>query len=85
MSQLNQIISSLKKEIQLLKREVSTEELKKSYFFDKKKLSFKQAINKKIANSEPAVIAEFKRCSPSKGNINVKADIFNITKVSLKL
>ena len=71
MNILERIVAAKKTETETRKKICPVNELERSAFFDKQVLSFFDSLNKK----EPAVIAEFKRKSPSKGIINNNADV----------
>ena len=65
MTILDEINANKFKEIELAKAKVSIDELQSSALFDRKCISFRDAILNKSG-----IIAEFKRKSPSKGTIN---------------
>ncbi len=81
MNILDKIIAHKKKEIAQLKTEVSVEKLVKSPNFNRTPISLKKALT--VKNST-GIIAEFKRQSPSKGIINDKADVIDVTQGYLK-
>jgi indole-3-glycerol phosphate synthase len=76
MNILDKIIAHKKKEIAQLKSEVSIQKLVKSPNFNRKPISLKKALT--IKNST-GIIAEFKRQSPSKGVINDKVEVVDVT------
>lgn len=76
MSILDEIILYKKQEVQWKKQQMSLDELKKSAYFQRSTFSLIEAIERKRG---VAVIAEFKRKSPSKGIINDRADVVNTT------
>jgi indole-3-glycerol phosphate synthase len=76
MTILDQIIENKKTEVARAKEKVTIEELKSSIYFDKKSLSLKSAL---IADNSTGIISEYKRKSPSKGDINVGAGIAETT------
>jgi indole-3-glycerol phosphate synthase len=73
MNSLENIIRYKRREIALAKEQFPMHMIEKSIFFNRHPLSMKAAIDK---HHGPAIIAEFKRRSPSKGAIhpNAKAD-----------
>ena len=73
---LDKIIAHKKKEIAQLKSEVTIEKLIKSPNFNRTPISLKEALT--VKNST-GIIAEFKRKSPSKGVINDKVDVVEVT------
>jgi len=76
MNILDKIIAHKKQEVAQLKKEVLIEKLIKSPNFNRTPISLKQAL---IAENSTGIIAEFKRQSPSKGIINDKATIIEVT------
>jgi indole-3-glycerol phosphate synthase len=76
MNILEQIIEFKRSEVEKRKAEVSISELEKSSYFNRKPLSLKESLQK---GNKTGIIAEFKRRSPSKGNINDKADVVDVT------
>jgi len=76
MNILEQIVAFKKQEVAKIKAEVSLEKLVKSPVFKRTPLSLKTAL---IENGSTGIIAEFKRQSPSKGIINDKATIQEVT------
>ncbi|MBI9040564.1 indole-3-glycerol phosphate synthase TrpC [Lutibacter sp.] len=81
MNVLDKIIAYKKKEIAQLKREVLVEKLVKSPGFKRKPLSLKESL---LINGSTGIIAEFKRQSPSKGIINDKVSVVDVTEGYLK-
>lgn len=77
MNILDKIIAHKKKEIAKLKSEVQLESLVKSPSFSRTPISLKQSLINKKSNG---IIAEFKRQSPSKGIINDKSEIIDVTR-----
>ncbi len=76
MNILEKIIEYKRSEVEKRKSEVSISELKKSSYFDRKSLSLKESLQ---GGNKTGVIAEFKRKSPSKGVINDKVNVVDVT------
>jgi len=76
MNILDQIIQQKRSEVEDRKKKVSISELEKGVYFDRATLSLKESLEKR---NRTGIIAEFKRRSPSKGVINDKADIIDVT------
>jgi len=76
MNILDQIIQQKRSEVEDRKKKVSISELEKGVYFDRGTLSLKESLEKR---NRTGIIAEFKRRSPSKGVINDKADIIDVT------
>lgn len=76
MNILDKIIEHKKQEVALLKREVLVEKLIKSPGFKRTPISLMEALT---AKGSTGIIAEFKRQSPSKGIINNKVSIVDVT------
>ncbi len=76
MNILEKIIAYKKLEVAKLMREVSLEKLVKSPNFKRTPISLKKALT---AKNSTGIIAEFKRKSPSKGMINDKISIGEVT------
>lgn len=68
MNVLDQIIANKKLEVEIAKKAVPVQQLKDEEYYSRKTLSLKDSIR-----SKSGIIAEFKRKSPSKGNINTSA------------
>ena len=75
MNILDKIIEQKKIEVADSKKKVSLKELKDAELFTCKTISLKE-----LVKSGSGIIAEFKRKSPSKGVINVKADVLEVAK-----
>ncbi|MDX1829022.1 MAG: indole-3-glycerol phosphate synthase TrpC [Lutibacter sp.] len=76
MNILDEIIAHKKQEVAKLKQEVAVEKLVKSPNFNRTSISLKKALT--VKNST-GIIAEFKRKSPSKGIINDKVEVIDVT------
>ena len=76
MTILDQIIDNKKIEIARAKEKVTLEELKSSVYFKRETISLKSAL---LAENSTGIISEYKRKSPSKGEINVGAGIAETT------
>ena len=76
MNILDTIIVKKKTEVDDKKRNQPIAELEKKPFFSNETLSFKQFL---LQNDKTGIIAEFKRRSPSKGIINDKATVSQVT------
>lgn len=75
MNILDQIVVRKKEEVAQRKAKRSEEDLRKSPLFERRIFSLSGELKKK----QPAIIAEFKRKSPSKGMINAEADVQQTT------
>jgi indole-3-glycerol phosphate synthase len=71
---LTQIVNDKRKEVQLQKNHVSTQQLEQSAFFERETVS----LANKLKNSVTGIIAEHKRRSPSKSVINESLNIKNV-------
>ena len=76
MTILDKIIAHKRKTLELDKQEVSVQTLEKSIYFSRETFSLRSSLSKE---NTTGIIAEFKRQSPSKGIINNKADVQQIT------
>jgi indole-3-glycerol phosphate synthase len=76
MNILDTIIAYKKTEVKKRKAETSVAELEKSKFFVRNTLSLNHSLQDKTGTG---IIAEFKRRSPSKDEINTGADVVNVT------
>ncbi|NCI51084.1 indole-3-glycerol phosphate synthase TrpC [Sediminibacterium roseum] len=76
MNILDTIIAHKKKEVAARKQQVSVAELEKGYFFSHPVLSLRSFL---ADPSKTGIIAEYKRKSPSKGIINDKATVEEVT------
>lgn len=77
MNVLDRIVAHKKIEVAKQKLQLSVEELKKSKLFDSPSYSLSERL---IAATSPCIISEFKRQSPSKGVINDRVDVIDVTK-----
>ncbi|HEY4327432.1 MAG TPA: indole-3-glycerol phosphate synthase TrpC [Mucilaginibacter sp.] len=77
MNILDKIVINKKKEVQYAKNRASYTELEESEFFHRDCYSFKQFL---LDPQRTGIIAEFKRKSPSKGIINDKVTVKQVTK-----
>ncbi len=71
---LDKICAHKKNEVAYRKKQGSLQSLKESEFFDRKCYSIVDA----LANSSTKIIAEYKRKSPSKQNINLEASVEHV-------
>ena len=76
MTILDKIIAFKKKEIAKIKADVPLQKLVESPLFKRESLSLRKSL---MENESTGIIAEFKRQSPSKGVINDKAKIEEVT------
>ena len=76
MNILEEIVDYKKREVARQKNEVNIETLEKRNFFTRKTLSLKRFL---LDQDRAAIIAEFKRRSPSKGIINQNSDVLKVT------
>jgi len=76
MNILDKIIAHKKVEIAKAKEFISVEALMQSKFYGRKTFSLKQFL---LDETKSGIIAEFKRQSPSKGIINNKANVLEVT------
>ncbi|HET9744982.1 MAG TPA: indole-3-glycerol phosphate synthase TrpC [Chitinophagaceae bacterium] len=77
MSILETIIEYKRSEVRSRKSELHTADLEKRRLFSRPILSLKDSL---LDQSKTGIIAEFKRRSPSKGIINDKVDVVEVTK-----
>jgi indole-3-glycerol phosphate synthase len=77
MNILETIIEFKKSEVRSRKSEFQTAELEKRQLFSKPVLSLKNSL---LDQTKTGIIAEFKRRSPSKGIINDRVDVAEVTK-----
>jgi len=77
MNILDEIVEYKKKEVQKRRSEVTASDLERSHYFSRKTLSLKESLHKQ---NRTGVITEFKRRSPSKGIINDKVHVADVTK-----
>ncbi|MEI9933694.1 MAG: indole-3-glycerol phosphate synthase TrpC [Ferruginibacter sp.] len=81
MNILDTIIEHKVDEVEERKRKVNLDALKKSNHFSRPTFSLKQFL---LDENKTGIIAEFKRKSPSKGIINDKSDVLDITNAYTK-
>lgn len=77
MNILDRIIETKKEEVRIQKSKMTAADFEKRELFSRPVLSLKKSLSDK---SKTGIIAEFKRKSPSKGIINAKADVVEVTK-----
>lgn len=77
MNILDTIIASKKEEVAKNKQLISADKLRQTLGFNRPVFSLKQFLQDE---TKTGIIAEFKRRSPSKGIINDKADVIEVTK-----
>lgn len=77
MNILEQIIRDKREEVAKLKQQIDTKSFEKSEFFARKTFSLRKHVQDNFLSG---IIAEFKRQSPSKGIINNKAKVEEVTK-----
>jgi indole-3-glycerol phosphate synthase len=73
---LEQIINYKRSEVEKRKAAVSVSQLQARPLFRRPTLSLRQSL---LDENKTGIIAEFKRRSPSKGNINIGADVLKVT------
>jgi len=76
MNILDKIVINKKKEVELAKSQTSITQLENSVFFNRNCYSFKEFL---LAPDRTGIIAEFKRKSPSKGIINDRVSVEEVT------
>lgn len=76
MTILDKIVIRKKEEVALAKQHVSIKDLEKTVYFNRNTHSFKKFL---LDEEHTGIIAEFKRRSPSKGVINAKASVTEVT------
>ena len=81
MNILEKIVAYKEEEVKSQKSKVGIDELKKYPGFSRESLSLKKFL---LDESRTGIIAEFKRKSPSKGNINCNADVVKVTSAYAK-
>ena len=77
MNILDEIVAHKKEQLLIRKIMVPVDQVISSKYFDKKCLSLTESI---LDKTKTAIIAEFKRKSPSRGFINQDADVLEVTK-----
>jgi indole-3-glycerol phosphate synthase len=73
---LEQIIEYKRSEVEKRKAAISVSQLQARPLFRRPTLSLRHSL---LDESKTGIIAEFKRRSPSKGNINIAADVLKVT------
>ncbi|MGZ8538227.1 MAG: indole-3-glycerol phosphate synthase TrpC [Flavisolibacter sp.] len=81
MNILDKIVAEKRLEVERKKSTTSLKELENGKYFNRKTLSLKEFLND---NNRTGIIAEFKRKSPSKGIINEKATVEQVTSAYAK-
>jgi indole-3-glycerol phosphate synthase len=81
MNILEKIVEYKKEEVKSQKSKVKIDDLKNFPVFSKETLSLRKFL---LDETRTGIIAEFKRKSPSKGNINCDADVVKVTSVYAK-
>ena len=81
MNILDAIIKQKRTEVAEKQRLIPVEEVKQSEYFTRQVFSMKESL---LDPSKTGIIAEFKRKSPSKGNINQAADVVHVTEAYTK-
>lgn len=76
MNILDKIVANKKIEVELNKSKIKVSDLTKKDFFERKTLSLSQ----NLKNSKSGIIAEFKRKSPSKSEINLDSSVSEVVK-----
>ena len=76
MNILNEIVTTKKAEVEKQKQRIPVGELEKLPLFNTPCYSLKRFL---VDRTKNGIIAEFKRCSPSKGNINIRANVARVT------
>jgi|GEM_PF-6562475 len=71
MNILDTIVAAIKTELSLKKQVINEATLEKSALFDRQPISLKQ----NFLHSQIGILAEFKRRSPSKGEINFTSEV----------
>lgn len=74
---LETIVNYKKQEVALRKEKISVKEMESSSAFSRSCFSLAKSL---IDKNKTGIITEFKRCSPSKGMINEKAEVEEVTK-----
>lgn len=77
MTILDTIIAQKREEVSQRKARLSVADLERSPLFDREPHSLEKSLRQE---NSTGIIAEFKRRSPSKGDINTKADVVEVTK-----
>ncbi|HTE24005.1 indole-3-glycerol phosphate synthase TrpC [Flavitalea sp.] len=81
MNILDAIIKQKRTEVAEKQKLIPVDEVKQSEYFTRQVFSMKESL---LDPSKTGIIAEFKRKSPSKGNINQAADVVHVTEAYTK-
>jgi len=76
MNILETIVQYKRSEVEKAKSETGISELERGFYFNRKTLSLKESLER---GNKIGIIAEFKRRSPSRGIINDRVDIIDVT------
>ena len=76
MNILETIVKYKRSEVEKVKSETGISELERGFYFNRKTLSLKESLER---GNKTGIIAEFKRRSPSRGIINDRVDIIDVT------
>ena len=76
MNILETIVQYKRSEVEKAKSETGISELERGFYFNRKTLSLKESLER---GNKTGIIAEFKRRSPSRGIINDRVDIIDVT------
>ncbi len=74
---LDQIVATKHEEVSRLREATPVEQLKNNTFFNRPTISLQERLTR---SGSSGIIAEFKKQSPSKGNINISANVEEVTR-----